>query len=189
MKTCFKYYVLFFESAIHLYSVTWSYPSTVVSLQCPQGSLQFPSTCMSCLFVGWFIFVMTPSPFSATLIYMTIHWDMGNLSMATSPKKSDSPSLHIRQLPVASLMWMDPLGPLHIPCWNLDWLDLVQVFCRSHSCVGQLNHMQESASSPTPTLNVLSTYSSRRLPEPWVVEGWQADPPTALHSEFLLLSS
>lgn len=51
---------------------------------------------------------------------MTIYWDMGSLSMATSPKESDSPSLDIRQLPVASLMWMDLLGPLHIPCWNLD---------------------------------------------------------------------
>lgn len=120
---------------------------------------------------------------------MTIHWDMSNLPMATSPKESDSPSLDIYQLPAASLMWMDPLGPLRIPCWNLDWLDLVQVFCRSHSCVGQLHHTQDSAShsflpTPPPTLSVLATHSSRKLLEPWVVEAWQADPQPCTQSSF-----
>lgn len=54
-------------------------------------------------------------------------WGLGNLSWAASLKKTDSPSSMKQQLP-KSLQLMEELHEfLHYPCWDVGWLELIQV--------------------------------------------------------------
>lgn len=85
--------------------------------------------------------------------YVAVHWGIGNLSVATSPKESGSASLSRHQQLIDSLIWEEPQKPLLQPCWiffslkGLVHVTIAAMCYACNSCVRKRNNSSTLSSS------------------------------------------
>lgn len=164
--------ILYFENFIHIYSVFWSWPTFISSLQLSETPPQHPFQ-LHLLFYFILLFcLILLYPISAACMHLaTWVWShlqsMENLPETTALKKTASPSLshsspHFRG---------GPHEPLPNLCWNVECLDLVLVTMvakfmstTTTSCPqGSISQL----SSTTPGLYSLSNPFSGKFLESW----------------------
>lgn len=120
-----------------------------------------------------------------------IHCGMSNLLAVISPKWRDSLSFSINQLPIASLLNVEPWETCSHGCWNFDKVQPVQVTqllwfgCNSHAIFISWHF---PAHLPIFPFLFLSSQFSSVFPEPgvrggynrWLIHSW---PPTVTYSQ------
>lgn len=139
----------FFDNLVHAYKVcaehmhmrcsstcfllTGSYMHTrCVQYMFFHSSLPFlaPSTLMSSSSFSCLYYLLSSViVFSTCMCVGTIHWISGNLPK-TTPTKSEPPSLISHQMAIGPWLGVEPYDPHSCPGLNIDWLYLIQVFCR-----------------------------------------------------------
>lgn len=110
----------------------------------------------------------------------TIHWNTVNLPRTTPLREIDCPRTH--QCPIAPQL---AVRLIYSPsCWNVIWLDLIQVLfnqlqqlgVREHSSLVTSRRHQIATVLPDSGIYSLSTHSSAVFPECWQVSMWSRCP-------------